>query len=40
MEGNEPNLADQKNAAMLSQALRERDEQVEQLQDQLTQASK
>ena len=40
MEGNEPNLSDQKNAAMLSQALRERDEQVEQLQDQLTQASK
>ena len=40
LEGNEQNLSDQKNASMLSQALRERDEQVEQLQDQLTQASK
>lgn len=40
LEGNEQHLSDQKNASMLSQALRERDEQVEQLQDQLTQASK
>ena len=40
LEGNEQDQNDQKNAAMLSQALRERDEQVEQLQEQLTQASK
>ena len=40
LEGNEQDQNDKKNAAMLSQALRERDEQVEQLQEQLTQASK
>ena len=41
LEGNDQDQqVNLQNAAMLSQALRERDEQVEQLQDQLTQASK